>query len=393
MIETIFHFFKTQRNMAPIWKMNKHQPNTSPKKKVFIGISGGVDSAVSAHLLIEAGYDVHAIFMKNFTKMVMSNGEYTPCWTPEWRDAVRVAAHLKIPIERWDFEEEYRRDVFQYFKDEYAAGRTPNPDVLCNSHIKFGAFFERARAAGADFIATGHYAQTDGTGRLLRAADEEKDQTYFLCQVAPDALRHTLFPIGHLQKTEVRQIARAAGLPVAEKKDSTGVCFVGKAPIKELLTDCVKPSHGAIVTTSGKKIGEHDGLQWYTIGQRHGFGLTGGTAPLYVIRKNFETNELIVGEDTDPALFSTHVSVNFVHWICPPESGEKLYARLRHRQPLQEISSWSYSDHCILLEMREPQRAITAGQFAVLYRRDECMGGGVIQQPVQRKSTTFSEVS
>lgn len=349
------------------------------KKTVFVGLSGGVDSAVSAYLLVQAGYDVVGIFMKNFTKMVMHNGEYTPCWTPEWRDAVRVAAHLRIPLQKWDFEEQYRSEVYEYFKSEYAAGRTPNPDVLCNSQIKFGAFFQAARAAGADFIATGHYAQTDGAGALLRAADEDKDQTYFLNRITRDAVAHTLFPIGHLKKSEVREIAHAAGLHVTEKKDSTGICFVGEVPIKELLADYMKPAPGRIVTTDGREIGTHDGLTWYTMGQRHGFGVTGGGAPLYVVRKNFETNELIVGEENDPALFSTTVRVADLHWMRAPVAGEVLVARFRHRQPLQEIVSWSFADDgTMILEMKEPQRAITPGQFAVLYRERECLGGGII---------------
>lgn len=347
-------------------------------KTVYVGISGGVDSAVSAYLLVKAGYNVVGIFMKNFTKMVMENGEYTPCWTPEWRDAVRVAAHLRIPLQKWDFEEQYRAEVFEYFKLEYAAGRTPNPDVLCNSQIKFGAFFHAARAAGADLIATGHYAQTDGTGKLLRAVDEEKDQTYFLNRVSKEAIAHTLFPIGHLKKSEVREIAREAGLTVSEKKDSTGICFVGEVPIKELLAEFVKPQPGAIVTTDGIVVGEHDGLYYYTIGQRHGFGVTGGGAPLYVVRKNFETNELVVGDEHDPALFSDTIHVVDMHWISEPTTGDELYARFRHRQPLQKISEWKRDDKSLTLHMGEAQRAITPGQFAVLYRNNECLGGGVL---------------
>ena len=349
------------------------------EEMVFVGLSGGVDSAVSAYLLLQEGYDVRGVFMKNFTKMVKKNGEYTPCWTAEWYDALRVAAHLKIPLERWDFENEYRAEVYDYFTREYAAGRTPNPDVLCNSEIKFGAFFDRARASGATFIATGHYAQTDGTGKLLCAADADKDQTYFLQQVSRVALEHTKFPIGHLKKSDVREIARAAGLPVAEKKDSTGICFVGEVPIKELLAELIHPSAGNIITSSGEKIGTHDGLEWYTIGQRHGFGATGGGAPLYVVAKNFATHELVVGDEHDAMLYTRDVHVQNVHWIHAPEIGEKLCARFRHRQPLQEIFEWSFADSGQLtLRMAELQRAITPGQFAAVYRAHECLGGGVI---------------
>ncbi|MCX6780724.1 MAG: tRNA 2-thiouridine(34) synthase MnmA [Candidatus Magasanikbacteria bacterium] len=333
------------------------------QKTVYIGLSGVVDSAVSAYLLVEAGYNVVAIFMKNFSQEIMVNGQMTECWVPEWHDALRVAAHLKIPLQRWDFETEYRRDVYEYFKKEYAAGRTPNPDVLCNSQIKFGAFYEAARAAGADYIATGHYAQVGSDGELLRAVDDDKDQTYFLNSISREALRHTLFPIGHLQKSDVREIARAAGLPVAEKKDSTGICFVGEVPIKELLADTIKPRPGKIMTTAGEEIGEHDGLTWYTIGQRHGFGATGGRAALFVVGKNFETNELIVGDETDPALFSLRVTAREPHWIDAPVAGDVLFARFRHRQPLQKVASWKIDGNVLILEMVEPQRAITPGQF------------------------------
>ena len=347
------------------------------QKTVFVGLSGGVDSAVSAYLLVQAGYTVVGVFMKNFSQEMMVNGQLTECWVPEWHDALRVAAHLKIPLQRWDFEKEYRAEVYEYFKNEYAAGRTPNPDVLCNSYIKFGVFFRRARAEGADFIATGHYAQAEG-GHLLRSADDDKDQTYFLNQISREAVEHTLFPVGHLPKSQVREIAREAGLPVADKKDSTGICFVGELPIKELLADFIKPKPGRVVTTAGEVVGEHDGLSWYTIGQRHGFGVTGGGAPLFVVKKNFETNELIVGSESDPALFSTEISVAGVRWINPPEPGAQLIARFRHRQPLQEVVSWSVQGDHMILKMKEPQRAITPGQFAVLYREDECLGGGVI---------------
>jgi len=347
------------------------------QKKVFVGLSGGVDSAVSAYLLVQAGYDVVGVFMKNFSQEVMVNGQLTECWVPEWHDALRVAAHLKISLQRWDFETEYRAEVYEYFKNEYAAGRTPNPDVLCNSHIKFGVFFRRAIAEGADYIATGHYAQTDG-GHLLRSADDDKDQTYFLNQISRAAVEKTLFPVGHLTKTQVREIAREAGLPVAEKKDSTGICFVGELPIKELLADFIKPKPGRVVTTAGDVVGEHDGLSWYTIGQRHGFGLIGSGAPLFVVKKNFDTNELIVGDGNDPALFSTEISVAAVQWINEPKPGTQLRARFRHRQPLQEVDSWEVRGDQMILKMKEPQRAITPGQFAVLYADQECLGGGVL---------------
>lgn len=344
---------------------------------VYLGLSGGVDSAVSALLLQQAGFDVRCVFMKNFTKMVMSNGEYTPCWTAEWRDALRVAAHLKLPLERWDFETEYRRDVFDYFIREYAAGRTPNPDVLCNSTVKFGAFFERARAAGADFVATGHYAQTDGSGRLLRAVDELKDQTYFLHQISNEALRHTRFPIGHVQKSQVRALAAEVCLPVAEKKDSTGVCFVGEVPIRELLGEFIPSQTGPIETTDGTVLGQHDGLAWYTIGQRHGFG-GGAGEPWYVCGKDMARNVLIVCREHDSALYTRVVRAERVHWIREPQPDAILKARFRHRQDLQTVSSWEFAGGVLTLHMLTDQRAITPGQFAVMYEGTECLGGGVI---------------
>lgn len=346
---------------------------------VYLGLSGGVDSAVSAVLLQQAGFDVRCVFMKNFTKMVMSNGEYTPCWTAEWRDALRVAAHLKLPLERWDFETEYRHYVFDYFIREYASGRTPNPDVLCNSTVKFGAFFERAYSAGADFVATGHYAQTDGSGRLFCAADEQKDQTYFLHKVSGAAFRHTLFPIGHLEKIAVRALAAQTGLPVATKKDSTGVCFVGEVPIRELLREHIATQSGPIETTDGVRLGEHDGLAWHTIGQRHGFG-GGAGDPWYVCGKDVARNALTVCREHDSALYTRVVRADAVHWIAgvAPAAGTPLRARFRHRQDLQTVTDWSFDGNMLVLQMLTDQRAITPGQFAVVYEDSECLGGGVI---------------
>lgn len=346
--------------------------------KVFVGLSGGVDSAVSALLLQEAGHEVTGVFMRNYTGDVVVDGEPQPCWLPEWRDAQRVAAHLKIPLLLFDFSEIYEREVLQYLYAEYAAGRTPNPDVICNRAVKFGPFLTEALAQGADFIATGHYAQVQNEPpHLWRAVDEAKDQTYFLHQVSAAALTKTLFPIGHLTKEAVREVARRAALPVAEKKDSTGICFVGEVPIKEFLRDKMQSPAGEIVTTGGEVIGQHDGLLWYTIGQRHGFGLTGAAEPLFVVEKNLATNQLVMGAANDPRLYSDKIVVKNARWINQP-TGE-LLVRLRHRQPLQAVAKIDWQNETeLIIHTAVPQRAVTPGQFAVLYNDRECFGGGEI---------------
>lgn len=362
--------------------MIKADLGPSNGQKVFIGLSGGVDSAVAALLLQQAGYEVTGVFMKNYSEPIMVNGQQTECWVPEWHDALRVAAHLKIPLLKFDFEEIYRREVLGYLYAEYAAGRTPNPDVLCNSQVKFGPFFAECRRQGADFIATGHYAQNrhkpEFSASLLRAKDENKDQTYFLHQVDPAVLAHTLFPIGHLTKPEVRELARAHNLPVAEKKDSTGICFVGEVSIREFLRDKIKSVPGEIITTNGEVAGQHDGLAWYTIGQRHGFG-GGGGRPWYVVKKDMANNQLIIAEEYDPALFTKKILVEKMHWLNRPAAQEKLWVRLRHRQPLQAVESIQEQENGqLIINTVQPQRAVTPGQFAVLYNKEECFGGGVV---------------
>jgi tRNA-specific 2-thiouridylase len=349
----------------------------APRKKVFVGMSGGVDSSVTAALLLEQGHEVVGAFMKNWT--APSCG-----WEDERRDALRVAAMLGIPFLTFDFEREYRERVVGYLEREYAAGRTPNPDVLCNREVKFDLFLKEALSRGADMIATGHYARisrgADGKPQLLAAADAGKDQSYFLHQLASSQLEKTLFPIGHLQKDEVRRLARERGLPTADKKDSTGICFVGEVEMREFLRLRIAQRPGPIVTVEGNVVGRHDGIAPFTVGQRHGLGLGGG-APYFVVEKDADRNTLVVARgETHPALFATSLSVDEVHWISgvPSVSEFRCMARIRYRQPLQSCVVTLDGDGTARIVFDQPQRAISPGQFAVLYDGDLCLGGGVI---------------
>jgi tRNA-specific 2-thiouridylase len=356
------------------------------KRKIYVAMSGGVDSSVAAALLQRAGHDVTGVFMKNWSDTP------DPCtgncgWVGERADAVRVAAHLGIPFETFDFEEEYRQGVVDYLVREYAAGRTPNPDVMCNRLVKFDLFLKRALAAGADLIATGHYARIrrheseDGgmDSQLLAGTDKNKDQSYFLHRLDQFQLAHSLFPVGDLPKSEVRYLAREFGLPTAEKKDSQGICFIGKVNLDEFLKDKIAQRPGPIVTPDGHEVGEHDGLAPYTIGQRHGMGLGGGD-PYFVIAKDMGSNTLVVSRNEldllAPALLATEA-----HWIAgePPALPWRGQARLRYRQPLQDCIVHMDGDG-LHVEFTEPQRAISPGQFVVFYDGDHCLGGAVIER-------------
>lgn len=365
-------------------------------KRVLVGLSGGVDSSVTTALLCRAGYQVTAVFMRNWT-----DPQSDDCWLPEYRDAVRVAAHLGIPLYLWDFEKEYRRDVGEYMLREYTAGRTPNPDVLCNSQIKFGVALERAKQLGFDFFATGHYARLGRENRnynnktrtnkmtikLREAKDKNKDQTYFLHQLTQEQLQQVLFPIGEYTKPQVRALARKFKLPTAEKGESMGICFIGEVPMKQFLMDKIRRRPGNIVLSSGEKIGRHEGLSFYTIGQRHGLPKVnsstqqnqGESAPLFVVAKHFAKNELVVGREDDPLLFQKEILVVNPHWIIgePPTLPLRCRVRFRHRQPLQSVVITAQGDR-LLLRCVVPQRAITAGQFAVFYKDGVCLGGGEI---------------
>ena len=354
------------------------------RKKVLIGMSGGVDSSVAAALLIEQGYDVTGAFMKQWSDSTELSGICT--WKEDRRDAMRVAAKLGIQLLTLDFEKEYNTWVMGYMFKEYGAGRTPNPDVMCNKYIKFGAWLERAKELGFDYLATGHYARLRCASpskpficELLQAKDDNKDQTYFLHQLNQEQLAHTLFPVGGYTKAEVRELAKKFDLPTANREESMGICFVGEVPMKKFLEQKIAPKPGNIVTSDGTVIGSHDGLSFYTIGQRHGLKQTGGDRPFFVVKKNFETNELVVGYDDDACLFSTKIKLEDMHWIRgkAPEGVLTCQARMRHRQKLQEVVV-SKNGGTWRATFAEAQRAITPGQFFVMYKDGVCLGGAII---------------
>ena len=418
-------------------------------------MSGGVDSSVAAALLVAQGYDVTGAFMVNYgaslseLRPTSSGNEFTErgkgdeftgrsaaetCWTGDYQDALRVAAKLGIPLMRLDFVKEYKKTVLDYMYDEYRKGRTPNPDVLCNKFVKFGSWLDKARELGFDKLATGHYARIKLTNnqqhttnnkrqitnklsvvgcRLLVSKDKNKDQTYFLHQLNQKQLQHILFPIGSYTKPEVRKMAKKFALPNADKEESMGICFVGEVPMKEFLQKEIKPQKGKIILSTGEAIGEHDGLPFYTIGQRHiGLQLTRlqssatvvrspksevrsptDTRPLYVVDKNFVKNELVVGYDDDPLLYKKTAEVSEVNWVSgqAPKLPLNCEVRLRHRQPLQKcVVRLQTSDYRLqkravvrspltVVSFIKPQRAVTPGQFAVFYAKGECLGGGVIK--------------
>lgn len=358
-------------------------PKTAAKKKITVAMSGGVDSSVVAALLVAEGHDVTGVFMKNWSDTA------DPCtgecaWKQERQDALRVAATLGIPFETYDFEEEYRRDVVEYMVREYAAGRTPNPDVMCNSKVKFDLFLKRALASGADMIATGHYARVirgeDGRVELLAGADPGKDQSYFLHRLTHEQLERTLFPIGHLLKSEVRALAAKFGLPTAAKKDSQGICFIGKIDLAEFLRARIVGRPGPIVTTAGHVVGRHGGVAPFTIGQRHGLRIGGG-APYFVVEKDVARNTVVVAREDDPAaLFADALEAEDAHWIAgaPPPLPLACKVRIRYRQPLQDATVSAAAKGGVRIDFKEHQRAISPGQFAVFYDGERCLGGAVI---------------
>lgn len=347
-------------------------------KAIIVGLSGGVDSAVAALLLKRAGHRVEGLFMDNWAED--DDGYCTAA--SDFQDARAVCAELDIPLHRASFAEEYRERVFAHFLDEYRAGRTPNPDVVCNREIKFGALLEYALRLGATQLATGHYARTRD-GLLLTAADADKDQTYFLHQVPRASLRHSLFPLGDLNKTEVRAIARDAGFGNFAKKDSTGICFIGERPFREFLKRYLPAQPGDIVDDAGTVVGQHHGLMFYTLGQRAGLGIGGvaghAEAPWYVLGKDLDANRLVVGQDHDhPRLLSAGLVADALTWVdAPPDTGGSYQARIRHRQTLQDCSVTLDATH-MHVAFDQPQRAVTPGQYVVLYDSDQCLGGGVI---------------
>jgi len=340
-------------------------------RKVYVGMSGGVDSSVTAALLQKQGYDVTGVYMKNWSQDLP--GLVCP-WQEDYQDAKRVAVRLGIDFKMYDFETEYRHQVVDYMIREYQAGRTPNPDIMCNQEVKFKLFLNTALADGADLIATGHYARIKND-QLFAGLDKGKDQSYFLYRVTEDALKRSLMPVGELQKTEVRKLAKQLGLATADKPDSQGICFVGKVGIKEFLLNELGPQPaGPIIDQSGHEIGQHDGAIFYTIGQRHGLDVGGGL-PYYVARKDMKTNIVYVTTDLDDKnLWSKEIRLEDRHWINQkPGQHKKYQARLRYRGPLV---------HCKIednkLVLAEPQRGLAGGQSAVLYNGDRVLGGGII---------------
>lgn len=343
------------------------------KPRVLLGMSGGVDSSVSAVLLLQQGYEVIGGFMKNWSD---GTADEECGWRAERRDAMRVAAQLGIPFHTFDFEDEYRRLVYEYMIAEYKAGRTPNPDVLCNKYMKFDLFLRKADELRCDFVATGHYArQVDG--HLLAGVDVNKDQSYFLCQLSAAQLRRALFPIGHLTKPEVRKIAAAVGLPVATKKDSQGICFVGQVEMEDFLAARIPRHEGNIVTTDGKVLGTHRGFEFYTIGQRGGLGVGGGT-PLYVVERRPATNEVVVAMgEHDPALYKKELVATSITETMPGNLEKATMARIRYRQPLAACTLRREGD-VMQVTFDEPQRAVAPGQFVAFYCGEELLGSGVI---------------
>lgn len=389
------------------------------KKRVVVGLSGGVDSSVAAYLLMEQGYEVIGMFMKNWHDDSVTISNECP-WLDDSNDAMIVAQHLGIPFQAIDLSKEYKERIVDYMFAEYQRGRTPNPDVLCNREIKFDIFLNAALKLGADFVATGHYARKAETKsgdktlyRLLAGKDPNKDQSYFLCQLTQYQLSKALFPVGELLKPEVREIAKRAGLATAEKKDSQGLCFVGKVHLPDFLQQRLEPKKGKVIEipfdspifknanseatlvdatksyelapTLGEIVGEHNGAHYYTIGQRRGLNIGGYEKPLFVIGTDTDKNVIYAGSGDDhPGLYRRGLFIpsSDVHWIRPDlkiEIGaeQQFLARIRYRQPLEPCNLYQREDGLYILFDR-PQRGVTPGQFAAWYQNDELIGSGVI---------------
>lgn len=350
--------------------------------KVIVGISGGVDSSVAALLLKEEGYDVTGIFMKNWDD-TDENGFCTA--EEDFEDAVAVCNQIGIPYYSINFEKEYYDRVFTYFLDEYKRGRTPNPDVMCNKEIKFKAFLDFAKNLGADYLATGHYARVDrkdGETKMLRGLDNNKDQTYFLSQLSQDQIEDVLFPIGNLQKSEVREIAKKAGLATAEKKDSTGICFIGERDFNEFLSNYLPAQPGNIVDTEGNIMGTHDGLMYHTIGQRRGLGIGGEGEAWFVYGKDLEKNELLVCQGkNNPLLFSNKLYGSEFSTISDKESLKEFdcTAKFRYRQADIKAHVKVLGDGKVEVTY-DPTKAVTPGQAAVFYDGDVCLGSAIIDE-------------
>ncbi|MBU5674401.1 tRNA 2-thiouridine(34) synthase MnmA [Paenibacillus brevis] len=355
--------------------------------RVVVGMSGGVDSSVTALLLKQQGYDVIGIFMKNWD----DTDEFGNCTAEsDAEDVRRVCEQIDIPYYTVNFEREYYDKVFAYFLEEYKRGRTPNPDVMCNREIKFGEFLNKALDLGADYVATGHYARVldeGGTYKLLRGVDSNKDQTYFLNALNQAQLSRAMFPIGHLPKPEVRRIAEEAGLYTAKKKDSTGVCFIGERNFREFLSQYLPAKSGEMIDiVTGEVMGRHDGLMYYTLGQRQGLGIggSGNGEPWFVAEKDLDLNILyVVQGDKHPSLYSTGLIASDINWIAGadhmPADTFKCTAKFRYRQPDQDVTVSKREDGTLYVQFDQPQKAITPGQAVVFYDGEVCLGGGIIE--------------
>jgi tRNA-specific 2-thiouridylase len=355
-------------------------------KRVVVGMSGGVDSSVAAYLLNEHGYEVQCIFMKNWED---EDDEFYCSSEEDYNDAVQVCDLLNLPLHSVNFSKEYRENVFKYFLAEYKSGRTPNPDVLCNKEIKFKFFLEYALNLGAVAIATGHYARIresfDGY-QLFKGIDKNKDQSYFLYLLGYKELAKTLFPIGEMTKPEVRELAKKMNLPNSGKKDSTGVCFIGERDFKAFLQQYLPNQPGDIVTTDRKIVGQHDGLMYYTFGQRKGIGVGGGYGtteePWYVVKKDLDNNRLVIGQGHDhPGLYSKKITAGQLHWItsAPREIPFECASKIRYRQKDQNCTIAAIKNGIANIIFTENQFAPTPGQSIVFYDREQCLGGGIIE--------------
>jgi tRNA-specific 2-thiouridylase len=374
--------------------VRNRQEKKPEQTRVIVGMSGGVDSSVAALLLKQQGYDVIGIFMKNWDD-TDETGYCTA--TEDFNDVVAVCNQIGIPYYSVNFEKEYWNKVFTYFLEEYKAGRTPNPDVMCNKEIKFKAFLDHAIALGADYLATGHYARVEereSIHHLLRGIDENKDQTYFLNQLSQDQLSKAMFPIGELPKKEVRKIAAEAGLATAKKKDSTGICFIGERDFREFLRNYLPAQPGEMRTPDGEIKGKHEGLMYYTLGQRHGLGIGGAGEPWFVVGKDLEKNVLIVGQGFEnDYLYTDRLFATDLNWIDgeSPQQSFTCTAKFRYRQPDQQVSVHLLKEDYYEVVFDQPQRAVTPGQSVVFYRGDVCLGGGTIDQAIKDEEVHIND--
>ncbi|MDR0850599.1 MAG: tRNA 2-thiouridine(34) synthase MnmA [Christensenellaceae bacterium] len=355
-------------------------------KTVVVGMSGGVDSSVTALLLKQQGYNVVGLFMKNWEECD-ENGVCTA--TEDFEDVKRVCAALDIPYYAVNFEKEYMDNVFKYFLQEYKKGRTPNPDVLCNREIKFGPLLDKALLLGGDKLATGHYARVeekDGLYYLGRASDENKDQTYFLNQLTQKQLKYAMFPVGEMNKKDLRELAQKHNLITARKKDSTGICFIGERNFKKFLLEFLPAKSGRIFDTNGEEVGTHDGVMFYTLGQRRGLnigGRAGGSGRWFVYKKDVKNNILYVSQGDESVLMSHGLVSYDINWIPqkPSEKTFECFVRLRHRQPLQKAQVTQVGNG-VRVMFHTPQRAVTEGQYVVFYDEKYCLGGGIIEEVI-----------